>query len=180
VTGEHLRAQARRVVTGVDGQGLSTIVSDACTTTRLAGAGNTKCDIWRVDGLPVHLHDWGTLTDEVVTVPAPGGFVYRIATFPPDSEWDASMGYADSKGPIPDRAPSASSVAVPGMHVTQTVDIVTVLSGQIHAVLETCETLLRPGDSLVQRGTRHAWQNRTDQPATIVALMFGATGAPSD
>jgi hypothetical protein len=167
------------VVSGIDAQGLSTIVSDGYTTTRLAGAGNTKCDIWRVDGLPVHLDDWGTLTDKVVTLPAPGGFVYRIATFPPDSEWDASVGYADSKGPIPDRAPSENSVAIPGMHVTETVDIVTVLSGEIYAVLETCETLLRPGDTFVQRGTRHAWQNRTDQPATIVALMFGATDASS-
>ena len=60
------------------------------------------------------------------------------------------------------------------MHFTETVDIVTVLSGEIYAVLETTETLLRPGDTLVQRGTIHAWSNRTDKPAMMVALMVSA------
>jgi hypothetical protein len=177
--GDHLRAEARRVVSGVDAQGLSTVVSDRNTTSRLAGAGSTKCDIWRVDDLPAQFDDWGSLTDDVVTMPAPRGFVYRLTTFPPDSEWDASAGYADSRGPIPDREPAQITVAVPGMHVTETIDIVTVLSGEIYAVLETCETLLRPGDTFVQRGTRHAWHNRSDQPVTVVSLMVGASTHPS-
>jgi quercetin dioxygenase-like cupin family protein len=61
------------------------------------------------------------------------------------------------------------------MHSTETVDIVTVISGQLHVVTETGETVLRAGDSVVQRGTPHAWSNRTDRTTTVVAIMMGAT-----
>jgi hypothetical protein len=60
--------------------------------------------------------------------------------------------YADSKRPIPDRDPADASVDIPGVHVTDTPDIVTVLSGEIHAVMETGETLLRAGDTYIMRG----------------------------
>jgi uncharacterized cupin superfamily protein len=60
------------------------------------------------------------------------------------------------------------------MHFTETVDIMTVLSGELWAITETGETLLRAGDTLVQRGTAHAWSNRTSEPATIVSVMIAA------
>jgi len=50
----------------------------------------------------------------------------------------------------------------------------TVLSGELWAITETGETLLRAGDTLVQRGTAHAWSNRTSEPATIVSVMIAA------
>ncbi|WP_274521192.1 cupin domain-containing protein [Rhodococcus rhodochrous] len=37
------------------------------------------------------------------------------------------------------------------------------------------EVELRPGDCVIQRGTRHAWWNRTNQPAALAAFMMGAT-----
>ena len=61
------------------------------------------------------------------------------------------------------------------MHATETVDIVTILSGELVAILETGETVLKPGDTLVQRGTNHAWRNRGDVPAVMVALQVAAT-----
>jgi mannose-6-phosphate isomerase-like protein (cupin superfamily) len=61
-----------------------------------------------------------------------------------------------------------------GMHTTETIDVVTMLSGELYAVLEDTETLLRPGDTLIQRGTKHSWSNRTDKPAIFVATMMPA------
>jgi quercetin dioxygenase-like cupin family protein len=55
---------------------------------------------------------------------------------------------------------TADSGPAPGMHRTDTVDVVTVVSGELHAILETGEIVLRAGDSIVQRGTMHAWSNR--------------------
>jgi hypothetical protein len=40
--------------------------------------------------------------------------------------------------------------------------------------MESGETLLRAGDTLVQRGTTHAWSNRTGEPATVVSVMIAA------
>jgi mannose-6-phosphate isomerase-like protein (cupin superfamily) len=64
---------------------------------------------------------------------------------------------------------------VPGLHVTETVDVVTVVSGELYAVLETTtETLLRPGGTFIQRGTKHARNNRGTEPVTVVAARMAA------
>jgi hypothetical protein len=177
VAGEHLHVQARRVVTGLDDSGKSTIVSDDLTPVRVATAGFTVCDIWRVEKLPVNALAEDATTGEVLLDPPPSGFVYRVTTFPPDSEWDAAAEYGASLaamgGADAERADPGSGIA--GLHQTDTVDIVTILSGELYAVTETGETLLKPGDSLVQHGTVHTWSNRGDKPCTKVALQIGAT-----
>jgi quercetin dioxygenase-like cupin family protein len=62
------------------------------------------------------------------------------------------------------------------MHRTDTIDYGLVLSGELYVVLERGETLLRPGDIIVQRGTNHAWQNRSDAPVRIAFInMSGQT-----
>jgi mannose-6-phosphate isomerase-like protein (cupin superfamily) len=174
---EHLDAQARRVVVGYDKNGKATIVEDGLTTTRLAGKGNTKCDIWRVDRIPIPLDSSDGLTGKVITPPPPEGLVYRLTTFPPDAEWDRAQGYADANGPLPGSVPPEEVGGILGMHRTTTFDILCVLSGELHLVLETGETLFRPGDTLVLSGQPHAWSNRTDKPATVVALLI--SGEPS-
>jgi len=60
------------------------------------------------------------------------------------------------------------------MHKTDTVDYCIVLSGEIHAVLDEAEVLLRAGDCFVQRGTHHAWSNRTDKPCVIAFVLVAA------
>ena len=51
------------------------------------------------------------------------------------------------------------------MHRTATVDYAVVVKGEIYAVMEKGETLLRAGDVLVQRGTNHSWSVRGKEPA---------------
>jgi len=60
------------------------------------------------------------------------------------------------------------------MHRTDTVDCAIVLSGEIYAVLDEDEVLLRAGDCLVQRGTHHAWSNRTQGPCVIAFVLVAA------
>jgi quercetin dioxygenase-like cupin family protein len=66
----------------------------------------------------------------------------------------------------------------PGMHVTQTVDYVVVLDGQIWLELDDGQLVsLRQGDTVVQNGTRHAWRNLGTQAATLAVVMVGAPRA---
>jgi quercetin dioxygenase-like cupin family protein len=59
-----------------------------------------------------------------------------------------------------------------GMHRTQTIDFVQVISGEIYLVLSGGDELrLGPGDTVVQRGATHAWENRTDEPCVMSAIM---------
>jgi quercetin dioxygenase-like cupin family protein len=62
----------------------------------------------------------------------------------------------------------------PGFHKTSSVDYAIVLSGEIHALMDEGEVLLRAGDVLVQRGTNHAWSNRTDAPAYLAFVLIDA------
>ena len=39
--------------------------------------------------------------------------------------------------------------------------------GEITLVLDTEEVQLRAGDTVVQRGTNHAWSNRSTRPAAV-------------
>jgi hypothetical protein len=180
MTGEHLKQQARRVVIGLDADGRSCIESDELAPDRLAGPANTKCDLWRMAGVPGSFGDGDGLEDGVITLPPIGGLVYRIASFPPDSEFDRSQGYSDAHGPLAGSIAPEDSGGIAGLHVTETIDVVTMLSGELWAVMETGETLLRPGDTLVQRGTKHAWSNRTDKPAVIVSIMIDAASRPTE
>jgi quercetin dioxygenase-like cupin family protein len=62
----------------------------------------------------------------------------------------------------------------PGMHRTQTVDYALMLQGELTAILDEEETVLRAGDVLIQRGTNHAWANRSGQPARIAFILIDA------
>src|SRR5436190_139966 len=63
----------------------------------------------------------------------------------------------------------------PGMHTTPTVDFEVVLEGEVWLELEDGkEVHLRPGDCVVQNGTRHAWRNRTSEPCTMLSILVGA------
>jgi quercetin dioxygenase-like cupin family protein len=59
------------------------------------------------------------------------------------------------------------------MHRTETVDVGVVLEGETWLLLDDgSETLVGPGDAVVQRGTNHAWANRSDRPVRMVFVMI--------
>ena len=62
----------------------------------------------------------------------------------------------------------------PGFHKTPSIDFAVCIQGEIWAMMEEGETLMKAGDTLVQRGTNHAWANRSDQPARVAFIMIGA------
>ena len=58
------------------------------------------------------------------------------------------------------------------MHRTQTVDYGLVLEGEITLVLDQEEVLMRTGDFVVERGTNHAWANRSSKPCRILFVLI--------
>ena len=106
--------------------------------------------------------------------PPRNGTILRIVEFPPDStrpkDSDGAAGFkAIGAGHAQDR-----HSADPMMHKTSTVDYIIVLKGEIHAVMETGEKLLRAGDILVQRGTNHSWSVRGSEPCIVAAVLVSA------
>jgi hypothetical protein len=169
---DHKNVRARRVVTGLTPDGLSTIVSDTLSEERFLGDAYAVNMIFRTASLPAAIGA-GNGIDEINFRPPPGGFTYMITTFPPDSSYDYYAGYRQSlEGWGANHRPDPADN--PAMHTTDTIDIVTILSGELWAILEDAETLLRPGDTLIQHGTKHAWENRSDRDCVTLAVVMSA------
>ena len=64
---------------------------------------------------------------------------------------------------------------LPLLQETRTLDVCAVIEGEVVLVLDTREVALTAGEMLVQRGTRHAWSNRSAGPAAVaIASHDGA------
>jgi hypothetical protein len=156
----------RRLVTGVNESGKSVIVEDATSPHVHVIADHPDyvyTDLWRTQATPV---DNSGPADDGLSAPggiAPGsgGSVFRTVEFPPDTAWDTG---ADLRAAM--------------YHSTPSLDYAIVLSGEIWAVLDDDETLMRAGDVLIQRGTAHAWSNRSDHQAIVAFVLIGGTAQP--
>jgi quercetin dioxygenase-like cupin family protein len=61
------------------------------------------------------------------------------------------------------------------LHRTDTVDYVICIAGEIDMELDDAQTVtLRAGDVLIQRGTNHAWVNRSDKPCRLAVVLIDA------
>ena len=60
------------------------------------------------------------------------------------------------------------------MHRTKTLDYVVVIEGEVVLILDDSEVTLRQSDVVVQRGTDHAWENRSDRPARLAFFHIDA------
>ena len=95
--------------------------------------------------------------------------------YPPDSERLKSIDPEAHFASMGAQAAPAEKRRHPGIHRTKTLDYAIVLSGEIYAVLDQGEVLLKAGDVLVQRGTNHAWSNPTDRPCRIAFVLVDAS-----
>jgi mannose-6-phosphate isomerase-like protein (cupin superfamily) len=60
------------------------------------------------------------------------------------------------------------------MHRTRTLDYVVVIEGELVLILDDSEVTLKTGDVVVQRGTDHAWENRSDTVARAAFFHIDA------
>ena len=148
----------RRVVTGVDDSGRSVFLSDGD-----AFGGDQWAEVWITDpgqGMDAVVDPQLGMT---VLEPPAGGTAWRVFEVPTDEDMRAAMAEA---------AATMEGIEADGFHTTETVDYVMVLEGEIALELDSGEVSLRPGDCVVQRGTRHAWRNRSGKPVRMMAVML--------
>ena len=140
----------RRIVTGHDASGKSVVLSDAPAPKTIDVGTAAFHEIWLTAETPVPI----AATEE--TEPTD-----RRARVPPP---------ADGVGVrFTEMAPGAESP----MHRTETVDVGVVLEGETWLLLDDgSETRVGVGDAVVQRGTMHAWANRSDQPVRMLFVMI--------
>jgi mannose-6-phosphate isomerase-like protein (cupin superfamily) len=170
-------APVRRIVVGDGEPGKPEIFSDGPSPDMrgdLARPGFAMTRIWVTEDTPAPVKDVReTLHLPHRIEPPIDGSVCRFVTIPPDDSWmgaideDKVRGFFAAMG-SPDACHYAADAPHPYMQRTETLDYVYVLDGSVTLVLDTEEVDLEEGNSVVQRGARHAWSNRTDQPCTLV------------
>lgn len=165
----------RRLVV-IDENDKSRVIADGPSPdvrTDPARPGFTSARVWVSDGTPVRLKNLRESLDLPHTLEPPAnGSVCRIVTFPPDDAWKGRVSakevreYFSTMG-----SPSASTYSAkaphPYMQQTRSLDFCIVLEGEITLVLDTDEVRLKAGDTVVQRGTNHAWSNRSNRSCVV-------------
>lgn len=159
----------RRIVTGHDTSGRSTVVSED----RVSEGGAGNFDFWR-DGA-------GSLAAAMDRQPffprAAGESFFRIFRIPPDQPGqtldDVETIATQLFGGFGISECRVDTGRHPMMHETPTTDYIILLSGQVSLLLDEGDPVaLKPLDVVVQRATNHAWINTGTQDAILAAILL--------
>ena len=172
--------KVRRVVTGHTPEGKSVVASDtevdAITLDVMPGAEFHR--LWGADETPTFPDD-ASPHPNLTYFPPLGGFRFGLFTVPPQATrlregLDIAAAFTELEEKLPGMA-AYWERATPGMHTTDTIDFEYVLSGEVWLELDDGQEVhLRPGDTVVQKGTRHAWRNKGAEPCRMVVCLIGA------
>jgi quercetin dioxygenase-like cupin family protein len=143
----------RRVVTGHDAGHVAKVLIDGpATNAKYPQAGQVSTLMWCTEGAPAAIpigeqpEDMGAR--KIGTAPPQRGTRFAVIDFPPGNQAH--------------------------MHRTETIDYVIVMEGEIEMDMDASSVRLRAGDIMVQRGTNHAWANRSNKRARVAFVLVDA------
>ena len=181
-------APIHRVVTGHNAQGQAIVVSNGPLPTVVEIAaipGTVFHEVWSTSGAPAPVDNGADPTLGSLTLPPPKhGTRFRFVDIPPDTEEFLAHGaqrMKDAFSQIGDEAASTVKAQSPHplMHRTESVDYGVVIEGEMTLVLDQGEVLLKPGSVVVQRGTNHAWANRSGKPCRMLFVLVDGCYDPT-
>jgi mannose-6-phosphate isomerase-like protein (cupin superfamily) len=150
--------QPRRVVTGHDSTGKSVVLSDGTPPQhhpmRGKEVGADFYEMWNTTQVVPQLtsvEDREPSERDFTIMPVAGHLLRIIDIYPPKDGGKRTV-----------------------MHRTRTLDYVVVIEGEVVLVLDDSEVTLKKGDVVIQRGTDHAWENRSDQIARMAFFHIDA------
>ena len=169
----------RRVVTGHDENGRAVCVSDDTGSNilqRPSRPGVTITNLWKCETSPAEYDgEEETVGGPFVLHPPEGGSVFRIIEFEPEDP--EALKTLDGKAAFAEMGASEAIVEDarhPFMHRTNSVDYAVILSGEITMLLDDSDVQLKAGDVVIQRGTNHAWSNRSKGTCQIAFVLVDA------
>lgn len=179
------RRSVRRVVTGLGDDGRSRVIYDGDAANVMSPGhwpGVHVSLLWVTDGTPASNAGNGDAADRPFrTNPPPGGVSFLLVQIPPDSDLAGKSDEEIARIKAPHGMIETASEGGgnhPGMHATNTMEYTVMLSGEQTLLLEDGEITLRAGDTLVNRGITHAWENRGSGPAIKAVICIDAQPLP--
>ncbi|WP_227979619.1 cupin domain-containing protein [Nocardia spumae] len=174
----------RRIVVGDDGTGQGRVLADdsvdPLTLALLPGAEIHR--MWELDALPALPVDRMPADGGTSYFPTAGGVRFGFISVPPGLSYEPDPGLseeamatvvAEAEEKLPGMM-AAFDPEHPGVHATESIDFVVVLRGEGRMRLGNgVDVALRPGDSVVQHGTPHAWFNDGTEPFVFCYTLCG-------
>ena len=165
----------RRVVTGLDADNKAVVMFDSRVPLQSGPLGLQATNLWVTNSYPLGF----SFKDDTASIPVgisplDNGTKLRVVEFPPlNPAAEAKMepgALMKAVGPV---APSKGRpVTHPLMHRTRSVDYAVVLSGEIDMMLDDTTVHLKPGDTIVQQATNHAWINHGTETCRILFVLM--------
>ena len=177
-----------RVVTGHDHEGKAMAVLNGPLPTVVeltAIPGTVFHEVWSTGVTPALVDDGPDPTTGALTLPPPAnGTRIRFVDIPPDTEEFLAQGATRMQEAFTQIGDAAASTVQahsphPLMHRTESVDYGVVIEGELTLVLDDSEVQLRVGSVVVQRGTNHAWANRSGRVCRMLFVLVSGQYTPA-
>jgi mannose-6-phosphate isomerase-like protein (cupin superfamily) len=176
-----------RVVTGHDVDGKAIVASNGPLPTIVelqAVPGMTFHEVWETRSTPACLDNGADpTTGPMMHGPPRHGNRIRFVDLPPETDYLAE---ADSRmKALFDEVNNAEGLTTrsdsphPMMHRTEALDYGIVIEGEMTLVLDDSEVTLTPGSVVIQRGTNHAWANRSGRTCRMLFIQIDGEYEPS-
>jgi len=172
--------EIHRVVTGHDADGKAVVSSNGrlpSVIEVLAIPGTMFHEVWNTSASPAPIDNGPDPTVGPLRLPPPKlGTRIRFVDIPPDTIEFIARGAARMHEAFTQIGHVAASTVQadsphPLMHRTESVDYGVVIEGEITLVLDDSEVLLKVGSVVIQRGTNHAWANRSGKPCRMLFVL---------
>jgi mannose-6-phosphate isomerase-like protein (cupin superfamily) len=165
----------RRVVTGLDANNKAVVMFDSRMPLQTGPYGLNSTNLWVTNTYPLGF----SFKDDTSAIPVgvsplDNGTKFRVVEFPPlDAATEAKMEPNYLMKAVGAFAPARGvPVTHPLMHRTRSVDYAVVMSGEIDMMLDDTVVHLKPGDTIVQQATNHAWINRGKETCRILFVLM--------
>jgi mannose-6-phosphate isomerase-like protein (cupin superfamily) len=172
-----------RVVTGHDENGNAIILENGPLNTVMdleAVPGTKFHEVWNTSDTPAPITNAQTdpTLGPVVLPPMKAGTRIRFVDIPPDTEEFLTQGKGKMKDMFSKVGDEDASTVKdysphPLMHRTESVDYGIVIEGELTLIVDNGEAILKPGSVVIQRGTNHAWANRSGKMCRILFILIG-------
>ncbi len=148
---ERLTPKFRRVVTSHDASGKAIIwIDNDASNHKFPNEKISSTLMWSTAASPTKILGEEDEGDRILgSAPPPGGSRFTMMEFQPGNEAT--------------------------LHRTDTVDYVICIAGEIEMTVDESKSVtLQAGDVVIQRGTNHAWANRSNKPCRLAVVLLDA------
>lgn len=171
-----------KYVMALDANGKSDVVLEQDITQLPSPApGLTAMDLWVNEQTPADLSPAANFTGgSFVHEPPNGGAIFRVIDFQPRQQRTVESMRAVHAAIGSVHVPSDSefkAIKDPSLHKTDTLNYFCIVSGEVWALSEGRDVLLKAGDVMIQKGCMHGWRNTSDKVCRLIGVLIDSDPA---